>query len=99
MTSITAIAVSGMTAAQARLNPSAHNIANLNTEGFVRQELDQQAQAQGGVSTLVRAADAPGPALATDVVSQLQAKHAFLANLAVFKSQDKMAGALLDQQA
>jgi hypothetical protein len=47
---------------------------------------------------VVRAADAPGAALEVDVVSQLQAKHAFLANLAVFKSQDKMAGALLDQQ-
>ncbi|MBP9150065.1 MAG: flagellar basal body rod protein [Rhodoferax sp.] len=98
MASITSIALSGMTAAQARLNTSAHNIANLNTEGFVRQELDQQAQAQGGVSTVVRAADAPGASLEADVVSQLQAKHVFLANLAVFKSQDKMAGALLDQQ-
>jgi len=99
MATITAIALSGMNAAQARLNSSAHNIANLNTEGFVRQELDQQAQAQGGVSTVVRSAGAPGAALAADVVSQLQAKHAFLANLAVFKSQDKMAGALLDRQA
>jgi hypothetical protein len=30
------------------------------------------------------------------VVSQLQAKHAFIANLAVFKTQDKLAGSLLD---
>jgi len=34
-----------------------------------------------------------------DVVSQLQDKNAFLANLAVFKMQDKMAGALLSQSA
>jgi hypothetical protein len=32
-------------------------------------------------------------------VTQLQAKNAFLANLAVFKTSDKMAGALLDQTA
>jgi len=32
-------------------------------------------------------------------VSQLQAKYAFLANLAVFKTSNKMAGALLDTDA
>jgi len=32
-------------------------------------------------------------------LTQLQAKHAFLANLAVFKTSDKMAGALLDNTA
>jgi flagellar hook protein FlgE len=41
----------------------------------------------------------PGSSLETDVVSQLQAKNAFLANLAVFKTSDKMAGALLNIQA
>jgi len=40
-----------------------------------------------------------GPALETDVVAQLQAKNAFLANLAVFKTSNKMAGALFDTTA
>lgn len=40
-----------------------------------------------------------GNALETDVVTQLQAKHSFMANLAVFKTSDKMAGALLDVRA
>jgi len=44
----------------------------------------------------VREASTAGNALEQDVVTQLQAKNSFIANLAVFKTQDKMAGALLD---
>jgi flagellar basal body rod protein FlgG len=97
MNSITSIAASGMNAAQTLLNSSAHNIANLNTAGFRRQEVVQSEQAGGGVSASVTQASAEGSALEADVVSQLQAKNAFLASLAVFKTSNKMTGALLDQ--
>ena len=96
MTSISSIALSGMNAAQVTLNSSAHNIANLNTSGFRRQEVVQNSQSGGGVSTTLTTASIEGPALATDVVTQLQAKNAFLANLAVFKTSTAMAGTLLD---
>lgn len=99
MASISSIALSGMSAVQTQLNASAHNIANMNTAGFKRQEVTQTAQTQGGVSAQVGTAAVPGGALLTDVVTQLQAKHAFIANLAVFKTHDKMAGALLDKSA
>lgn len=99
MSTISSIALSGMSAAQTQMNSAAHNIANLGTPGFVRQEVEQRAQPQGGVSASVRPASAPGESLVTDVVSQLQAKNAFIANLAVFKTQDKMAGALFSQKA
>lgn len=99
MASITSIALSGMSAAQTQLNASAHNIANMNTAGFKRQEVAQTAQAQGGVSAAVETAGVPGDQVLTDVVTQLQAKNAFIANLAVFKTYDKMAGALLNQSA
>ena len=99
MNSVSSIALSGLNAAQNSLNTSAHNVANLETEGFKRQESVQTAQAGGGVSTTVREASIPGNALEQDVVTQLQAKHAYIANLAVFKAQDKMAGALLNTQA
>ena len=99
MASITSIALSGMNAAQTQLNASAHNIANMNTDGFKRQQVTQTAQAQGGVSASVETAEVAGSALLTDVVTQLQAKHAFIANLAVFKTHDKLAGALLDKSA
>ena len=88
-----------MNAARAQLNTAAHNIANSNTAGFTRQQTTLTTQPQGGVTATVTPASTPGEALVTDVVSQLQAKNAFLANLAVFKTQDKMAGALFSQSA
>ncbi len=96
MNSISSIALSGLNAAQTSLNASAHNVANLATEGFKRQETVQTAQSGGGVTTSVGEASTAGNALEQDVVTQLQAKNSFIANLAVFKTQDKMAGALLD---
>lgn len=99
MASISSIAISGMNAAQVTLNSSAHNIANMNTAGFRRQEVAQTAQAGGGVSSALTTASAEGAAPETDVITQLQAKNSFLANLAVFKTSDKMAGALLDKTA
>jgi flagellar hook-associated protein FlgK len=99
MNTLTSIAVSGMNAAQTQLQASANNIANLNTEGYHREEVAQSEQPQGGVSaSLVRASQA-GSDLESDVVTQLQAKNAFLANLAVFKTDKKMKGTLLDEAA
>jgi len=99
MTSVSSISLSGMNAAQTQLNVAAHNVANLNTDGFTRQKTVLTQQAQGGVSAAVGTESQPGAALEADVVSQLQAKHAYLANLAVFKTSNKMAGALLDLDA
>ncbi len=100
MSSITSIASSGMQAAETRLQVAAHNIANLQTEDFHREEVDQQARPdRGGVQTSVGRATQAGPALEQDVVDQLAAKNAFLANLAVFRTGDKMLGALVDSKA
>jgi flagellar hook-associated protein FlgK len=99
MNSISSIASSGMAAAQTRLQTSAHNVANLQTEGFKRQQVTQTAQNGGGVNTTLSRSEQVGPALEADVVSQLQAKNEFLANLAVFKTANKMQGALLDEKA
>ena len=99
MASISSIALSGMNVAQTQLNASAHNIANLGTERFKRQEVLQSAQPGDGVKAAVTRAQHEGAALETDVVAQLQAKNAFLANLAVFKTSNMMIGALLDKSA
>jgi flagellar hook protein FlgE len=88
-----------MNAAQTQLRASAHNVANLATDGFRRQQVQQTPQPGGGVEATITRADNSGPDLVQDVVTQLQAKNAFLANLSVFKTSDKMAGALLDMQA
>jgi flagellar hook protein FlgE len=99
MNSVSSIALSGLNAAQTSLNATAHNVANLSTEGFHRQEVQQTEASGGGVKTSIRRSPVEGEALESDVVSQLQAKHAFMANLAVFKTSNKMAGALLDTKA
>jgi flagellar basal body rod protein FlgG len=99
MAAISSIALSGMNAAQTQLQASAHNVANLATSGFRRQEVVQTAQSGGGVSTQTVQAAVVGSSLETDVVAQLQAKNSFLANLAVFKTSNTLMGALLDQKA
>lgn len=85
-----------MNAAQSALNASAHNIANLATAGFRREQVTQVTTVGGGVTTSVSRAAQEGNALLTDFVGQLVAKNQFLANLAVFKTNDQMMGALLD---
>jgi flagellar basal body rod protein FlgG len=97
MTSISSIALSGMQAAQASLNSSAHNVANLTTPNFRREEVALSAQVGGGVNVSHQQSRVQGASLEADVVAQLQAKNAFLANLAVFKTSNQMAGALLDK--
>jgi flagellar hook-associated protein FlgK len=99
MSSITSIASSGMSAAQTALDASASNVANANTPGYRRREVVNAEDPQGGVTASVRHSEREGPSLEADVVAQLQAKNAFLANLAVFKSGNAMAGALLDREA
>lgn len=99
MNSITNISLSGMQAAQARLQTSAHNIANMNTEAFHRQEVVQQASAGGGVDTSMARQTKEGGSLEQDVVQLLEAKNAFLANLAVFKRSNETIGSLLNSKA
>ena len=99
MNSIASIGRTGMQAAQLRLDASANNVANTNTANFQRQEVRQTAQAQGGVQATVKASDDKKASMEADVVAQLQAKNAFLANLKVFKTNDSMAGALLSSKA
>lgn len=93
--------VSAMNAAQARLDASAHNVANAQTPGFQRERVVAGEQAEGGVTVSVtrEPAQPSGTELATDLVEQLAARNAFLANLATFRTQDRMAGALIDARA
>jgi flagellar basal body rod protein FlgC len=96
MSSVSAIALSGMASATTALGSSAHNVANQQTEGFRRQTVRYSEVEGGGVTTRVDRAALPGHALERDVVDQLSAKNAFLANLAVFRRSDAMTGEVLD---
>jgi flagellar hook protein FlgE len=99
MSSTSSIALSGMNAARLSLDAAANNIANAQTPGFRREQVRNTVQVDGGVSTAVSPSETQGPALEQDLVAQLQAKNAFLANLAVFRTSDQMAGALLKLKA
>jgi len=99
MNSIGSIALSGMNAAQWRLNSAAHNIANLQTTGFRRQTTVQEARPEGGVAVGIAQADVAGDALVEDIVGQKVAGYSFQANLLTLKTWDRMLGSLLDTQA
>ena len=85
-----------MNAAQTSLQASAHNIANLGTDGFRREQSVQASVVSGGVSSSVSPVPESGSSLETDVVGLLQAKNSFLANLSVFRTSEQMMGSLLD---
>ena len=100
MASISSIAQSGLQAAQARLDASAHNTANMNTPGFRRlRAAPSEVAGRGGVATAVQRAPQEGVALEQEVVDQMTATYAFKANLQTLQTQDRMMGALLDVRA
>ena len=100
MSPISSIASSGMQAAQQQLQASAHNVANTQTEGFRRLQVDQQARPDGGgVDARTERVPQPGVSLEAEVVNQLAARNAFAASAHVFRTADRMAGVLLDVRA
>ncbi|HET8869006.1 MAG TPA: flagellar basal body rod protein [Aquabacterium sp.] len=100
MSSASAIALTGISAASLRMDVAAHNIANTETAHFRRQQVSQAAEAAlGGVKATLSFSAAEGDALANDLVQQKAASYEYIANLRVIKTQDQMTGSLLDMKA
>jgi flagellar hook protein FlgE len=100
MTSVSSTALSGLYVAQQRLDASAHNVANQSTADFRRQQVQQQqALAQGGVQGQTTRAVEAGVVPVEEAVEQISASYAYLANLQVLRTDDRMQGALLDVKA
>lgn len=105
--SAAAIGLSGMRAAQQRLDTSAHNVANALTPGFQRQVVTQTTQpGLGGVDAQTGRASGTASAgggdfghLAEDMVAQRMSVYSFAANLRTVETQDTLLGALLDAKA
>ena len=95
MSSVSAIALSGMRSAQAQLQASAAGIAGA-AMGRPASPAAPDTAVDGRASTTTSQAFEPGDSLATDMVGLLQGKNAFFANLAVFRTTDRMVGSLLD---
>lgn len=96
MNSLTGIALSGLQAAQQELGASAHNIANAQTPGFRRQQVQQMAEPAGGVRAGLAQAVTPGEALADDIVDQMASRVVYRANLQTLRAEREMTGNLLD---
>ncbi|HKP58029.1 MAG TPA: flagellar basal body rod C-terminal domain-containing protein [Polyangiales bacterium] len=107
--SVVSIANSGLRAETRRLEQSAQNVANINTDGYVASRVESRSQDHGGVSPAVytrqglhaQAGAAPESTtdLAEETVSQISSQHAFTANLAVLRTADAMLGELVDRKA
>jgi len=104
------IALSGLQVASARQARSAHNVANVHTEGFQAQrEVATEATPPPGVRSQATPTVHRAPVgyaagreiigsntdLSTETVERISALHAFKANLAVVRSEDEMQQALL----
>jgi flagellar hook protein FlgE len=96
---VDSIAMSGLAAARAQLDSSAHNVANVQTPRFQRQVVAQAAQEMGGVSTRIQRSPVAGADLAQDIITQLSASYVYRANLGVIETQSEMSGSLLDLSA
>ncbi len=91
------ISLSGMSAATTRMRNSAHNVANLQTEGFRNHRTHQVSSHGGGVRASTRVDSEPQPVdYAHEVVEQVRARTDFRANLRTLKTELKMRGDLLD---
>lgn len=100
MQSVSSIALSGISAASMQMGAAAHNIANMETPHFRRQQVAQAAEAAlGGVTTSLNFSGVEGDALANDLVQHKAASYQYIANLRVIRTQDRMMGSLLDMQA
>lgn len=98
MVAISSIAQSGLQVAQQRLDASAHNVANQNTASFRRHSVQQQEVESAGVQAQTVRGN-QGVALEQEVVEQIGASYAYLANLQVLKTSDRMQGSLLNEKA
>jgi flagellar hook-associated protein FlgK len=97
---LASIASTGLQASQLRVGASAHNVANMNTPGFRRHAVVQEALPGGaGVQAAVHRQPQEGVVLEQEAVEQLSATYAFKANLQVLKAEDQMMGSLLDVRA
>lgn len=98
----TAIAQSGLNAAQQRLHAAAHNIANAQTTDYRRVEIESVELAGGGVGTQTRRANtgqSTAVPLVADLIAARRASYDFKANLKVIRAVDTMIGSLLDDRA
>lgn len=95
--------LSSIVANQDLLNNSAHNIANANTNGFDRIDTRIVEQSKQSVQAVSETIENPNPYSGTDltkeITDQILSYHAVGANVVALKTQDEVAGTVLDIKA
>lgn len=114
MSSVSATSLSGLYANETRINVAAQNIANVDSENYKAQAVQQSTDAAGGVDARVvdknppsitvsdtegGTEQRPNVDLAEEVVNAQVATYSAEANLKVLKAQDKLDKYLLNIQA
>ena len=97
--SFSSISLGGMNAAMNALDGAAWRVARRAVESPADVASAGRPASPGAGAATGNLASAATPTLEDDVVSQLQAKNAFLVNLRVFQTGDEMLGALIDVKA
>jgi len=88
--------ISAVGAASMRMDVSAHNMANLNTEDALAQRVSLSArQNKGGVNADVYTTNRK-PDLLTETVEQINVDNYLQGNLEAIKTQDQMTGSIID---
>lgn len=107
---IGATAASGAQLGARVMQASAHNVANVTTDGFQAQRVVASEAAGGGVTSTVTPTGAPSPTILRDgalvtasntslvdeAVNRTAALATYQANLGVLRSSDEMTATLLD---
>lgn len=105
--------VSGIKAAFKMLDVSAHNTANMDTDGFKKETAKLEEGSGGGVVVNIGKDTSPGALYqsngrlvessnvnyADEAVSRIISQHYLSANIAAFKAADEMVESLLDIKA
>jgi len=97
MDSVYNIALGSLRAAATRLNTSAHNVANVNTEEFRPHKVVQGDQASGGVTARSYRQDQPDQVdLSEEALEQIKGETAFRASLELIRSEEERTGEIVD---
>lgn len=91
------IAVSGLQSAEVRLAASAHNVANLNTEGVRPVRTIQTENVEGGSTARLARANTPTPVdLVHETVERSRASFQYTASLRLLSIEADLRGQLAD---
>ena len=95
--------VSSIQAHQTLLNNSAHNVANVNTDGFVPTQTTLNDTGSGVRASSTKATDNSSERSQTDLAKELPdqmiAQDGVAVNVTAIRTQDEMLGTLLDIKA